>query len=398
MGFFCFYKNFYKEEISLHKETLFAQAGIGADEETGSINVPIYQSATFKHISLGVSTGYDYSRTSNPTRKVLEDLMATLEGGYEAFAFSSGMAAITAVLMLFSKDDHLIVSDDLYGGTYRILDKIFSRYGITTTYVDTSNIEAISSAIQPGNTKAIFIETPTNPLMKITDIEQVAALAKSKNILTIVDNTFMTPYLQNPIQLGVDLVVHSATKYLGGHSDVLGGIVIGAHKELCEEIKVIQNSTGGVLSPQDSWLMIRGIKTLAIRMDRQQENAFQIALWLKSRPEVKAVYYPRFEEHPGHSIVQKQSKGFGAMISFRVAEERLVKQIINNVKLISFAESLGGVESLITYPAMQTHGDIPEEIRNQIGVTSDLLRLSVGIENVEDLIYDLQQALEGELL
>jgi cystathionine beta-lyase/cystathionine gamma-synthase len=376
-------------------ETIVAQAGIGADSEKGSISVPIYHSATFRHIALGVSTGYDYSRTSNPTRKVLEDLAAELEGGCGGYAFASGMAAVTAVLMIFSKGDHLIVSDDLYGGTYRVLDKIFCRYGITASYVDTSNVEEVIAAIQPEVTKAIFIESPTNPLMKITNIREVASVAKSRGILTIVDNTFMTPYLQQPIKLGADIVVHSATKYLGGHNDVLGGIVVGATQELCEKIKFIQNSTGGVLGPQDSWLMIRGIKTLAVRMDRQQDNAFKIAKWLKERPEVKEVYYPGLPGHPGHNIISEQAKGYGAMISFKVKRKEFIERIINRVRIISFAESLGGVESLITYPAKQTHGDIPEEVRNRIGVTNDLLRLSVGIENADDLLKDLEQAMEG---
>lgn len=376
-------------------DTLVAQAGIGADREKGSISVPIYQSATFRHIALGISTGYDYTRTANPTRKVLEDLMAKLEEGYKGYAFASGMAAITAVLMIFSKGDHLIVSDDLYGGTYRILEKIFSRYGITVSYVDTSDIEKVKAAIQQGSTKAIFIESPTNPLMKITNIRDIASLAKEQDILTIVDNTFMTPYLQQPIKLGADIIVHSATKYLGGHNDVLGGIVVGSTPELCERIGLIQNATGGILSPQDSWLMIRGIKTLSIRMKQQQTNALEIAKWLQQRPEISKVYYPGLKDHVGHHIIKEQAQGYGAMISFKVAKKEFVERIINSVKVISFAESLGGVESLITYPVKQTHGDIPEEVRNQIGVTDDLLRLSVGVENVEDLIADLAQAIGG---
>ncbi|WHH57644.1 PLP-dependent aspartate aminotransferase family protein [Petroclostridium sp. X23] len=376
-------------------ETIVAQAGIGADPEKGSISVPIYHSTTFRHPALGVSTGYDYSRTANPTRKVLEDTAALLEEGCRGYAFSTGMAAVTAVLMLLSPGDHLIVSDDLYGGTYRLLEKVFGRYGVTARYIDTSDLSKVAEAIDPGKTKAIFIESPSNPLMKITDITGVASLAKSNNMLTIVDNTFMTPYLLQPIKMGADIVLHSATKYLGGHNDVLGGIVVAANPEICEKIGFIQNSTGNVLGPQDSWLIIRGIKTLALRMERQQENALKIANWLNERPEVSKVYYPGIAAHAGHEILKTQAKGFGAMVSFKVTDTAFVEKIVNGVKLISFAESLGGVESLITYPAKQTHGDIPKEIRDQIGVTEDLLRFSVGIEDADDLIYDLKQAIEG---
>ncbi len=376
-------------------ETIVAQAGVGKDTENGSISFPIYNSSTYRHPALGESTGYDYSRTANPTRKVLEDTAAILEGGYGGFAFASGMAAVTTVIMLLSQGDHLIVSDDLYGGTYRLLENVFSRYGITATYIDTSDLNKVKETIKPGKTKAIFIESPSNPLMKITDIEDIVSIAKDKDILTIVDSTFMTPYLLRPIKLGADIVVHSATKYLGGHNDVLGGIVVGATEEICDRIGFIQNTTGKILGANDSWLMLRGIKTLALRMDRQQKNAFKIANWLKDRPEISNVYYPGMKDHPGHDILKLQAKGFGAMISFKVENKKMVEKIINNLKLISFAESLGGVESLITYPAMQTHADIPWEIRNKIGVTDDLLRVSVGIEDADDLIADLQQAIEG---
>jgi len=376
-------------------ETIVAQAGVGKDTEKGSISFPIYNSATYRHPALGESTGYDYSRTANPTRKVLEDTAALLEEGYGGFAFASGMAAVTTVMMLLSQGDHLIVSDDLYGGTYRLLENVFSRYGITATYIDTSNLDTVEEAIKPGKTKAIFIESPSNPLMKITDIEGIVSIAKSKDILTIVDSTFMTPYLLKPIKLGVDIVLHSATKYLGGHNDVLGGIVVGATEKICERIGFIQNTTGKILGANDSWLMLRGIKTLALRMERQQKNAFKIANWLNDRTDISKVYYPGMKDHPGHDILKSQANGFGAMISFKVVHKEMVERIINNVRLISFAESLGGVESLITYPAMQTHADIPREIRNKIGVTDELLRFSVGIEDADDLISDLEQAIEG---
>lgn len=376
-------------------ETVLAHAGLCSDQTTGAISTPIHQTATFRHPAVGVSTGYDYSRTINPTRQVLEKVMAELEKGDRGYAFASGMAAITATLMLFSSGDHLIVSNDLYGGTYRVLEKNFKQFGLTATYIDTSELEAVERGIIPGKTKAIFIETPTNPLMKITDLAGIVSLAKGNGILTIVDNTFMTPYLQRPLELGADIVVHSGTKYLGGHNDVLSGIVVTRTPELSEKVGFIQNSIGAILGPQDSWLMLRGIKTLALRIEKQQENAGKIAAWLVRNPKVKKVYYPGLPEHQGFEIQSKQSRGFGAMLSFRVQNGNLVTQIINNVKVITYAESLGGVETLITYPVKQTHGDIPPEIRERIGVTEDLIRLSVGIEDVNDLIFDLEQAIEG---
>ncbi|MFZ0945224.1 MAG: PLP-dependent aspartate aminotransferase family protein [Syntrophobacteraceae bacterium] len=375
-------------------ETILAHAGLCTDQLTGAISTPIYQTATFRHPAVGVSTGYDYSRTVNPTRQALEKAMAELEKGDRGFAFASGMAAITAVLMLFSSGDHLIVSDDLYGGTYRIFEKNFKQLGLTVTYCDTSNAGLVQEAIIPGSTKALFIETPTNPLMKITGLGEIMALADSKRLLTIVDNTFMTPYLQRPLEFGIDIVVHSGTKFLGGHNDVLAGTVVTRSPELSDKIGFIQNSTGGVLGPQDSWLVLRGLKTLALRIEKQQENAQEIAEWLAAQnSKVKEVYYPGLSAHPGHRIHEKQSTGFGAMLSFRVPDSAWAETIINRCKLITFAESLGGVETLITYPVRQTHSDIPAEIREKIGVTDDLLRLSVGIEHVEDLIEDLEQAM-----
>jgi cystathionine beta-lyase/cystathionine gamma-synthase len=373
-------------------ETILAHAGLCTDEITGALSTPIYQTATFRHPAVGVSTGYDYSRTINPTRQVLEKAMAELEKGDRGFAFASGMAAITAVLMLFSSGDHLIVSDDLYGGTYRVLETSFRQLGLEITYVDTSDVARIRESIIPGKTKALFIETPTNPLMKITDLVEMKGLADSKGLLTIVDNTFMTPCLQRPIEFGVDIVIHSGTKYLGGHNDVLAGAVVARSRELSDRIGYIQNSTGGVLGPLDSWLVLRGLKTLALRVEKQQQNAQKIAQWLAQNGAVKKVYYPGLADHPGHLIHKKQCSGFGAMLSFRVSNAALAERIINRSKLITFAESLGGVETLITYPVKQTHGDIPREIREKIGVTDDLLRLSVGIEHVDDLIEDLEQA------
>lgn len=374
-------------------ETITAHAGLCTDETTGAVSTPIYQTAAFRHVALGVSTGYDYSRTANPTRKVLENVMAELEGGDRGFAFASGMAALTAILMAFETGDHLLVSDDLYGGTYRLLEKNFKQFGIQADYVDTTQPGEIEKAIIAGKTKAILIETPTNPLMKITDLRKVIVLAQNYELITIVDNTFMTPYLQRPIELGADIVIHSATKYLGGHNDVLGGIVVTRTPVLSDRIGFIQNSTGGVLGPQDSWLMLRGIKTLTVRIDRQESNAGKLAQWLYGHPAVKRIYYPGLADHPGHQLQREQCSGFGAMISFEVTETELVERIINRVKVLTFAESLGGVETLITYPVRQTHGDIPVEIRERIGITDNLLRISVGIEDCRDLIQDLEQAI-----
>ncbi len=374
-------------------ETILAHAGLCSDETTGAVSTPIYQTATFRHPALGESTGYDYSRTVNPTRKAFEDVMAELEKGRQGFAFASGMAAITTILLLFTSGDHLVVSDDLYGGTYRIFEKNFRQFGLTVSYVDTGDCQAVERAIIPGKTKALFVETPTNPLMKVTDLRQTVQLAKQYQLLTIVDNTFMTPYFQRPLEIGADLVVHSGTKYLGGHNDVLSGVVVARTAELSERMKFVQNSTGAVLGPQDSWLMLRGLKTLSIRMVKQQENAQRIAEWLCRQPQVTAVYYPGLKDHPGHTIQAAQGSGFGAMLSFRVGDPALVPRVINRVRVLTYAESLGGVETLITFPVRQTHADIPAEVRRRIGVTEDLLRLSVGIEDVTDLIADLEQAL-----
>jgi cystathionine gamma-synthase len=376
----------------MHIESLLAQAGLDRNDKTGAISTPVYHSSTFRHPALGASTGYDYSRTANPTRNVVESLVASLESGDKGFAFASGMAAITAVASLFSQGDHIVVSDDLYGGTYRLFDKVFSRFGVRAAYADSSDLAAFEAALTP-QTKAIFIETPTNPMMKITDIKRAAALAASRNILTIVDNTFMTPFYQRPIELGADIVIHSGTKYLSGHNDVVCGFVVTASAELSERIGYLQNATGAILSPSDSWLVIRGLKTLALRMDRSQQNAVAIAAWLSLQKKVTRVCYPGLAAHPGYEIQKAQSSGFGSMISFSVNDAAHAEKIINSVRVISFAESLGGVESLITYPCVQTHADIPLEIRKRIGVTDTLLRLAIGIEHEDDLIADLDAAI-----
>lgn len=374
-------------------ETRLAQIGNRTDPTTGAISAPIYQSTTFAHPALGQSTGFDYTRTQNPTRKTLEDAISDLEGGVRGLAFASGMAAVHAVLSLFAPGDHLIVSNDLYGGTYRVLEQLLRPIGITATYVHTGRIEEIQRAATP-QTKAIFIETPTNPTMQITDIAECVLFANTQNWLTIVDNTFMTPYLQRPLDLGADIVIHSATKYLGGHNDVLAGLVVARTQDVADRLYFIQNSIGAVLGPHDAWLLMRGMKTLALRMERHMQNAMAIAGWLDARDDVTRVYYPGLDGHEGRALNAKQATGFGGMVSFDVLDARMVPFLLEHLKLVTFAESLGGVESLMTYPARQTHFDIPEDVRNAIGVTDRLLRLSVGIEHVGDLIDDLDAALK----
>lgn len=374
-------------------ESLLIHGGIDGDEKTGAVNIPIYQTSTYKQPKFGINKGYEYSRTGNPTREALEKLMSDLEEGYAGFAFASGMAATTAVLSLFKSGDKIVISNNVYGGTFRVLDKVFNHFGIKYEIVDTSNLEEVKNSIDE-TVKAIFIESPTNPLMDITDIEAVSNIAKKKGIYTIVDNTFMTPYLQKPIKLGVDIVIHSATKYLGGHSDTVAGVVVVNSKDLAERLHFIQNSTGGVLSPFDSFMLIKGIKTLAVRMDRHNENAKIIAEFLRSREEIEKVYYPGFEDHLGYEIQKKQAKGYGGMISFVIKKGYDYKKFFESLKIITFAESLGGVESLVCHPASMTHAAIPYEIREKVGIVDNLIRLSVGIENVEDLIKDIKNALK----
>ncbi|WP_213513915.1 PLP-dependent transferase [Paenibacillus montaniterrae] len=374
-------------------ESRLAQIGSQKDTVTGAVSFPIYQATAFRHPGLGESTGFDYARTKSPTRAVLEEAVAEIESGDAAFACSSGMAALQTVFAYFSSGDHLIVSLDLYGGTYRLLERIMKRFGVTATYVDTNDLDQLGASLT-SNTKAILIETPTNPLMMITDIAKVSTWAKSKGLLTIVDNTLLTPYFQRPLELGADIVIHSASKYLAGHNDVLAGLIITKGEELSAEMAFLHNSIGAVLGPQDSFLLARGMKTLALRMERHQSNATAIAKFLQTHEAIAEVFYPALPEHPGHSIQQGQSSGNTGIFSFKVKDARYVAPILSSVKLIAFAESLGGVESLMTYPAVQTHADIPEEIRQAIGVDDRLLRFSVGIEHVDDLIADLDQALK----
>ncbi|MGY3715445.1 bifunctional cystathionine gamma-lyase/homocysteine desulfhydrase [Sutcliffiella cohnii] len=378
----------------MHKKTKLIHGGIVGDPHTGAVNTPIYQVSTYKQEKVGVFKGYEYSRTGNPTRYALEELIKDLEGGKAGFAFGSGMAAITAVMMLFNSGDHVVLTDDVYGGTYRVMTKVLNRLGIESTFVDTSNLKELEAAIQ-DNTKAIYIETPTNPLLKITDIQQASLIAKRRNILTIVDNTFSTPYWQTPISQGADIVLHSATKYIGGHSDVVAGLVVVNSDKLAEDMHFVQNSTGGVLGPQDSWLLMRGIKTLGLRMEATEKNTRRIVEFLESHPFVQKVYYPGLEDHPNHDIAKKQAGGFGGMVSFDVGSEERADQVLANVKYFTLAESLGAVESLISVPARMTHASIPAERRAELGITDGLLRISVGIEDVEDLIADLKNGLEA---
>lgn len=380
----------------MNMESRLAQIGSQSDPQTGAVSFPIYQSTAFRHPKLGQSTGFDYARTKSPTRSVLEAAAADLESGDAGFACSSGMAALTTIFALFGQGDHLIVSLDLYGGTYRLLERVLSRYGITASYVDTNNLDELEACCT-GSTKAVLIETPTNPLMMITDLEKVSAWAKRKGLLTIVDNTLLTPFLQRPIELGADIVIHSATKYLAGHNDVLAGLIVTKGKKLSEQMAILHNSLGAVLGPQDSWLLMRGLKTLALRMERHQYNSLRMAQWLKEHPAVEEVYHPGLPHHPGHDVQSRQASGNTGIFSFRMKDARTVEPILRHLKLIAFAESLGGVESLLTYPAVQTHADIPEEIRRKVGVDDRLLRFSVGIEHIDDLIADLGAAIEAAL-
>ena len=378
----------------MRKKTQLIHGGIFGDDHTGAVSVPIFQVSTYKQDGPGNHRGYEYSRTGNPTRHALEVLIAELESGQRGFAFASGMAATTAVFTLFNQGDHVLVTDDVYGGSFRVITKVLSRFGITATFIDTSNLAEIEKNIQP-NTKAIFLESPTNPLLKITDIAEITKIAKKNNLLTIVDNTFATPYWQNPLTLGADIVVHSATKYLGGHSDVVAGLAVVNSEELGEKLHFIQNATGGVLGPQDSWLLLRGIKTLGIRMEEHEYNAHKIAEFLVQHDQVSKVYYPGLVNHPNHEIAKKQARGFGGMISFDVGSGEKAAKVLTSVKYFTLAESLGAVESLISIPALMTHASIPAERRAELGITDGLIRISVGLEDTEDLIEDLTQALNA---
>lgn len=376
-------------------KTKVIHGGISTDRTTGAVSVPIYQTSTYKQNGLGQPKEYEYSRSGNPTRHALEELIADLEGGVQGFAFSSGLAGIHAVLSLFYAGDHIILADDVYGGTFRLMDKVLTKTGIIYDLVDLSNLEDLKAAFK-AETKAVYFETPSNPLLKVLDIKEISSIAKAHNALTLVDNTFATPYLQQPIALGADVVLHSATKYLGGHSDVVAGLVTTNSNELASEIGFLQNSIGAVLGPQDSWLVQRGIKTLALRMEAHSANAQKIAEFLEASQAVSKVYYPGLVNHEGHEIAKKQMTAFGGMISFELTDENAVKNFVENLRYFILAESLGGVESLIEVPAVMTHASIPKELREEIGIKDGLIRLSVGVEALEDLLTDLKEALEKE--
>ncbi|NJP41480.1 PLP-dependent transferase [Oscillospiraceae bacterium HV4-5-C5C] len=362
-------------------------------ELTGSISMPIYQTATFAHPELGRSSGFDYSRLENPTREQLQNIVAGLEYGQSCRAFSTGMAAISALMELFSPGDHIVVSDDLYGGSYRLFNTINQKNGLNIEACDTSDLEQIKAALT-DQTKAVFIETPTNPMMHVSDIAAIAELCHRYQARLIVDNTFLSPYFQNPLLLGADIVVHSGTKYLGGHNDTLAGFLICKDAATGEELKQIQCTTGACLAPFDAWLILRGIKTLAVRMTAQQERAEALADWLQGQPHVTKLYYPGLTSHPAYNLSKRQSRGSGAMLSFRVDTAETARQLLGRVRLIQFAESLGGVETLLTYPMTQTHAAVPESLREKLGIDDCLLRLSVGLEAVQDLKDDLAAALK----
>ena len=380
--------------MSYRIESLLIHGGIDGDETTGAVNVPVYQTSTYKQDGIGENRGWEYSRTGNPTRAALEKLVADLEHGAYGLAFASGLAAINTVLSLFKAGDKLLVSNNIYGGTFRILDNVFKNFDISYEIVDTSDLQQIEAALTP-EVKAIYIESPANPLLTITDIAAVSEIAKKNDKLLIVDNTFLTPYLQRPLDLGADIVIHSGTKYLGGHSDTISGFVVVKDKALSERLYYLQNAIGGVLAPWDSFLMIRGIKTLGVRMDRHVANAQKIAEWLENSGYVEKVYFPGLPSNPGYEIQKKQADGPGAMISFVLKQGYDYRKFVKALKLVTLAESLGGVESLVCHPASMTHAAIPYEIRQKVGIVDELIRLSVGIENVDDLIEDLKQAIEA---
>jgi cystathionine gamma-lyase/cystathionine beta-lyase/cystathionine gamma-lyase/homocysteine desulfhydrase len=381
-----------KLSASARFSTICIHAGQEPDLSTGAIITPIFQTSTYVQEELGKHKGFEYARTQNPTRFALEQNIAAIEGGVAAYAYASGMAAIDAITTLLKSGDHVIVTDNTYGGTFRLFDKVLSKYGLEFSYVDTSQPELIEQAIRP-TTRMLFVETPTNPVMRLTDLSAVAAIAKQHDIRLVVDNTFASPCLQRPIDFGADLVMHSTTKYLNGHSDSIGGIVIAARQEDAEWLKFIQNAAGAILSPFDSWLVLRGTKTLAVRMKQHNLNGQAIAEFLEAHPKVTRVLYPGLASHPQHELAKRQMKGFGGMLSFEVGSFEEARRVCNSVRLMALAESLGGVETLMTHPASMTHASVPPERRAAIGLSDSLVRISVGIEDVQDLIDDLKQAL-----
>lgn len=379
----------------MNKRTRLIHGGLTTDPYTGAVTTPIYQTSTYMQDEIGdLRQGYEYSRTANPTRSALESLIADLEHGEFGFAFGSGMAAISAVIMLLDKGDHLLLNSDVYGGTYRALTKVFTRYGIDVDFIDTTDITKVEQYIKP-ETKMLYIETPSNPLLRVTDIKKSAELAQQHNLISVVDNTFMTPYFQNPLDFGIDIVLHSATKYLGGHSDVVSGLIATKDADLAERIGFIQNSTGGVLGPQDSYLLIRGIKTLGLRMEQVQKNTLAIIDMLQGHVAVQQVFHPSIETHLNYSVHKEQADGHTGVVAFEVKDIELAKAVIRKSQYFTLAESLGAVESLISVPALMTHASIPKDIREKEGIADGLIRLSVGIEDTDDLVDDLRQALDS---
>ncbi|UMT81029.1 aminotransferase class V-fold PLP-dependent enzyme [Staphylococcus roterodami] len=378
----------------MNKKTKLIHGGHTTDDYTGAVTTPIYQTSTYLQDDIGdLRQGYEYSRTANPTRSSVESVIAALENGKHGFAFSSGVAAISAVVMLLDKGDHIILNSDVYGGTYRALIKVFTRFGIEVDFVDTTYTDTIEQAIRP-TTKMLFIETPSNPLLRVTDIKKSAEIAKKHGLISVVDNTFMTPYYQNPLDLGIDIVLHSATKYLGGHSDVVAGLVATSDDTLAERLAFISNSTGGILGPQDSYLLVRGIKTLGLRMEQINRSVIEIIKMLQAHPAVQQVFHPSIESHLNHDVHMAQADGHTGVIAFEVKDTESAKQLIRATSYYTLAESLGAVESLISVPALMTHASIPADIRAKEGFTDGLVRISVGIEDTEDLVEDLKQALD----
>jgi cystathionine beta-lyase/cystathionine gamma-synthase len=369
-------------------------AGQTPEPQTGAVTVPIFQTSTYVQPELGRNKGYEYARTKNPTRDALEANLAALERGNHAHCFASGMSATDTVFRLLQSGDHVVAGENMYGGSFRLFNRVVSKFGVDFTYVDTACVDAVRKAIRP-NTKILFLETPTNPMMTITDLAACSEVAHKSGVLVVVDNTFCSPYLQRPIDLGADIVVHSTTKFLNGHSDSVGGVVISNSDEIAEKIGFLQNAVGAILSPFDSWLVLRGVKTLAVRMKQHEENGRAMAAYIAGHPKVKKVYYPGLPDHPQHELAKKQMNGFGAMISFDLGSYENAKAFLDRVELCSLGESLGGVETLISHPVSMTHGSVPVETRERLGITPGLVRISVGIEDVEDLIADLEHAFDG---
>lgn len=361
------------------------------DRHTGALSIPIYQASTYHQEDISKTQEFDYSRSGNPTRQALENTIAILEGGNRGFAFASGMAATSSVLSLFAAGDHLLICEDVYGGTFRVASTLFRRFNVDSTFFNAADLDSIRTAIQP-NTRALFLETPSNPLMKITDLKAAIAIAREYDLLVIVDNTFMSPYLQRPLELGADIVIHSATKFIGGHSDVIAGLVAVKDEELGARIYAVQNGFGAVLGPLDSWLLLRGLKTLKVRMDYQQQNAQKLAQWLAQQPEVEKVYYPGLEAHPGYQIHLSQADGPGAVLSFKARSTELARNFMRNITLAAVAVSLGGVETIVSYPVTMSHASMPIAERLRLGITENLIRISAGLEDGDDLIADFSMS------